>query len=113
MATKWNDLEHKTSPEQRERRKQKALAELDAMERTGMAILRTARHQTQVDVAEQMNIPQSAVSRMERQRDYRLSTLHRYIAALGGRLELRAVFPDDVVDLQSLTEGDRPAQRRR
>ena len=52
-----------------------------------------------------MNIPQSAVSRMERQKDYRLSTLQRYVAALGGRLEMRAVFPDDTVDLNSLVEG--------
>ena len=105
MATKWKDLKHKATPEKREQLKQEALAELDAMERTGMAVLRTARHQTQVEVAEHMNIPQSAVSRMERQKDYRLSTLQRYVAALGGRLEMRAVFPDDTVDLNSLVEG--------
>ncbi len=28
-----------------------------------------------------------------------MSTLKRYAAALGGRLELRVVFPDQVVDL--------------
>ena len=106
MATKWKNLKHKATPEKREQLKQEALAELDAMERSGMAVLRTARHQTQVDVAEQMNIPQSAVSRMERQRDYRLSTLQRYVTALGGRLEMRAVFPDDTVDLNGLVDRD-------
>ncbi len=111
MATKWRDLKHKASPEKRERLKQEALAELDAMERSGMAVLRTARHQTQVEVAEQMNVPQSAVSRIERQRDCRLSTLQRYVAALGGRLEMRAVFPDDTVDLNSLMDGA-AAERR-
>ena len=111
MATKWKDLNHKASPEKRERLKGEALAELDSMERSGVAILRTARHQTQVAVAEQMNIPQSAVSRIERQRDCRLSTLQRYVAALGGRLEMRAVFPDDTVDLNTLIEANTPRQK--
>ena len=105
MATKWNDLKHKASPEKREQLKREAMAELDTLERSGMGILRTTRHQTQVAVAEQMNIPQSAVSRIERQRDFRLSTLQRYVAALGGRLEVHAVFPDDTVNLNSLVEG--------
>ena len=111
MATKWMDLKHKAPPEKRERLKQEALSELDALERSGMAVLRTARHQTQVALAEQMNIPQSAVSRMERQRDLRLSTLQRYVTALGGRLEMRAVFPDDVIELDSLV--DRNAAERK
>ena len=102
MATKWNDLKHKASPEKRERLKQEALEELAAVESTGVGIIRAARHQTQVAVAEQMNMPQSAVSRLEAQRDCRLSTLRKYVAALGGHLEMRAVFPDDTVDLDRL-----------
>lgn len=111
MATKWNDLKHKASPEKRDRLKREALAELDTLERSGMGILRTTRHQTQVAVAEQMKIPQSAVSRIERQRDCRLSTLQRYIAALGGRLEMRAIFPDDTVDLNSLIDATGDVQK--
>lgn len=102
MATKWNDLKHKASPEKQARLKQEALEELAMVERTGVGIIRAARHQTQVAVAEQMNIPQSAVSRLEAQRDCRLSTLRKYVAALGGHLEMRAVFPDDIVDLDRL-----------
>lgn len=105
MATKWKDLKHKSSPTKREQLKREALTELNAMERTGMAVLRTARQQTQMALAEEMNIPQSAVSRLERQRDCRISTLQRYVTALGGRLEVRAVFPDDTVDLHDLVEG--------
>ena len=56
MATKWKDLKHKASPEKREQLKQQALTELDAMERSGMAVFRTAQRQTQVEMAEQMNI---------------------------------------------------------
>lgn len=105
MATKWSDLKHKASPEKREQLKQEALAELDVAERTGMAVLRTARHQTQVEVAEQMNVPQSAVSLMESEQDFRVSTLQRYVTALGGRLEMRAVFPDGTVELNTLVPG--------
>ncbi len=105
MATKWNDLKHKSNLEKRGRLKQEALEELDALERNGMAVLRTARRQTQVGVAEEMKIPQSAVSRMERQKDYRLSTLQRYVTALGGRLEVRAVFSDETLDLDGFVEN--------
>ncbi len=33
MATKWNDLKHKASPEQREQLKREAVTELDTLER--------------------------------------------------------------------------------
>jgi hypothetical protein len=41
-----------------------------------------------------MQVPQSAVSRLENQSDCLLSTLRKYVGALGGTLEVRAVFPD-------------------
>ena len=41
-----------------------------------------ARQQTQVAVAEQMHIPQSAVSRLENQSDCLLSTPRKYVGAL-------------------------------
>src|ERR1700678_2273262 len=102
MATKWKDLKHKASPEARERVKREALAEYEEMERIGVGVIRVARQRTQVAVAEQMQIPQSAVSRLESQSDCRLSTLRKYIDALGGKLEMRAVFPDGAVDLNGL-----------
>ena len=110
MATKWDDLKHKAPPEKRARIKQQALDELAVVERAGVGFIRAARHQTQVTVAEQMNIPQSAVSRLEAQTDCRLSTLRRYVAALGGHLEMRAVFPDDTLDLNELM--DQPTEQR-
>ncbi len=54
MATKWKDLKHKASPETRERVKREALAEYAEMERIGVGVIRVARQQTQVAVAEQM-----------------------------------------------------------
>jgi transcriptional regulator with XRE-family HTH domain len=91
MATKWNDLKHKSSPEVRANLRKEAHAELG---RIGFHKLRQAREQTQVAIAARLNISQSAVSRLENQSDFLVSTLREYVGALGGRLELRAVFPD-------------------
>jgi len=102
MATNWKDLKHKASPEARERIKREASAEYAELERLGVGAIRVARQQTQVAVAEQMQVPQSAVSRLENQSDCLLSTLRRYVGALGGTLEMRAVFPDGAVDLDGL-----------
>jgi transcriptional regulator with XRE-family HTH domain len=56
--------------------------------------LRQARRMTQVALAERLNMVQPSVSRLERQADLYVSTLRRYIEAVGGRLEIHAVFPD-------------------
>jgi hypothetical protein len=42
-------------------------------------------------------VSQSNVSRIEQEEDVYLSTLARYIAALGGHLEVLAVFPEETV----------------
>jgi hypothetical protein len=91
MSTKWNDLKHKSTPEVRANLQREAHAELD---RIGFHKLRQARQQTQVAVAERLKVGQGAVSRMEKQSDFLLSTLREYVGALGGQLELRVMFPD-------------------
>ena len=102
MATKWKDLKHKSSPEVREKAEREALAEYAELERIGVGAIRVARQQTQIAVAEQMHVPQSAVSRLENQSDCLLSTLRKYVVALGGTLEMRAVFPDGAIELDGL-----------
>lgn len=102
MATKWKDVKHRAAPEVRERVKREALAEYAEMQRAGVGALRIARKLTQVAVAEQMNVTQGVVSRLESQKDWNLSTLRKYVGAMGGRLELRAVFPDDELEFDSL-----------
>jgi len=59
--------------------------------------LREARKMTQVQVAQVLRSSQANVSKLERRDDLYLSTLSEYVEALGGRLELRAVFPDDMI----------------
>jgi phytoene/squalene synthetase len=64
-----------------------------------LTAIREARGVTQQEIAQTWASTQSNVSRFEHAQDTSLSTLMRYAAALGGRLELRVVFPDQVVDL--------------
>lgn len=59
-----------------------------------LAELRKARQLTQDALAQSLETNQSGVSRIERQTDLYVSTLGRYVEALGGHLEIRAVFPE-------------------
>jgi predicted transcriptional regulator len=54
--------------------------------------LRQGLSLTQVEVAREANMTQSELSRMESRADHRISTLRRYVDALGGKLEISAVF---------------------
>jgi predicted transcriptional regulator len=47
---------------------------------------------TQVDAARAAEMTQSELSRLESRGDHRISTLRRYVEALGGQLEVAAVF---------------------
>jgi hypothetical protein len=109
MATNWNDLKHKSSPEVRAKLQSEAHAELD---RIGFHKLRLARKQTQVAIAERLKIGQGAVSRIEKQSDFLLSTLREYVGALGGQLELRVRFPDAHFVIETLTPATAAKKRR-
>jgi DNA-binding XRE family transcriptional regulator len=64
-----------------------------------LAELREMRGVTQASVAEELSTSRPNVGRIEKELDIRLSTLERYVAALGGKLEIHAVFDDDDVKL--------------
>jgi len=53
--------------------------------------LREAAGLTQGELAQRVEITQSQLSKMERREDHRISTLRRYVEALGGSLEICAV----------------------
>lgn len=59
-----------------------------------LADLRQARHVTQVQLAGELGISQGNVSRLESRGDVYLSTLRSYVEALGGHLEIAAVFDE-------------------
>jgi predicted XRE-type DNA-binding protein len=70
------------------RRRGEAVGEITLAEARARAGL------TQSEVAERMGVTQSDVSRFERRHDLLVSTLRRYVNAIGGRLELRVAGAD-------------------
>jgi DNA-binding Xre family transcriptional regulator len=59
-----------------------------------LAEMRKSRSISQAKLADVLGVKQMQVSRLERRKDPRLSTLRRSVEALGGRLTLIATFPD-------------------
>jgi DNA-binding XRE family transcriptional regulator len=49
---------------------------------------------SQQELAKILDISQPAVSKLENQQDFLLSTLRQYVESLGGKLEINATFPD-------------------
>src|SRR5215469_13739494 len=74
---------------------------------TAMALdaLRDAKQLTQVQMAQLLKISQGAVSKVERRTDMFVSTLRNYVRAIGGDLEIRAVFPDGDVLIDQFSEA--------
>ena len=66
--------------------------------------LRDARQLTQVQMAQLLKVSQGAVSKVERRTDMFISTLRNYVRAIGGDLEIRAVFPDGDVLIDQFSE---------
>src|ERR1700760_1402755 len=92
------------------RRHPDADAEIDAHAAGTLAAhrlneLRERRKQTQAGLAKILDTSQANVSRMERSRNPYLETLDDFVEALGGRLEINAVFEDEVVPLR-VFEGE-------
>ena len=97
MATKFRTIREKMDPERQERirkRTQELLAELPLQE------LRQARALSQQELAEVLGLNQATVSKLERRTDMYLSSLRRFVEAMGGELEISASFPDWKVRIQ-------------
>jgi len=62
--------------------------------RMTLAEMRKGRKISQARIAEALGIGQMQISRLERRKDPRLSTMQRTVAAMGGQLTLVATFPD-------------------
>lgn len=70
--------------------------------------IRRAREMTQLELGEILGVHQSEISKIEHRADICVSTLADYVEALGGHLEIRAVFPDREVRISQFERGDRP-----
>ena len=82
-----------------------------------MRALREATGKTQGDVAEESQMDQGDISRLESREDFddcQVSTLRRYVAALGGHVELVAAFGNKRIVLSgtpAVASGVAPANK--
>lgn len=96
MATKWRDIRKTLSPEAEERTRQSVREAAGVMT---LYQLREARSLTQVNLAKVLNINQGAVSKMEKRTDMYVSTLRNFIQAMGGQLQVKAIFPEGEIQI--------------
>jgi DNA-binding XRE family transcriptional regulator len=102
QTNKWSKLKGSMSPE--------AQARVDARVRETVAALplaeiRRALGMTQTELAGSLEVAQGSVSKIENQADMYISTLRKYVHALGGELHLTAEFPDGrKMEIDRLTE---------
>ena len=101
MARNFRELEAKMSPERRARVAARVKAELAMMP---LHQLRNAREMTQTRLAEVLEMDQGNISKLEKRTDMYLSTLRSYVEAMGGALEIRAIFPDGEVKIDLLNQ---------
>jgi len=102
-ARNFKELQAKMSPEAQARsaalvREMRANMPLDE--------LRAARNLTQEHLAELLHIKQASISKMERRTDMYIGTLAKFIEAMGGRLDIQAVFPDGSVRITQFRHED-------
>jgi hypothetical protein len=110
MARKFRELYDRIPAERRvgiEARVQQAQRELPLHE------IRRARALTQVQLAEEMGASQGEISALERRTDHYVSTLRRYVSAMGGELEIVARFPNgEAIKIQSFGDMSEPDAER-
>ena len=84
----WDDL-----PANR-KKKIKDRADKRIREYRTLQEIRKMANLTQSKIASELNMPQSNVSRLEKNSDMLLSTLQGYIEAIGGKLNLTVELPE-------------------
>jgi predicted transcriptional regulator len=101
MAMNFRTLQAKMQPEVHARAQAKAEAMLQNM---ALYELRQARNMTQDQLAKRLKKGQPAISKIESSTDMYISTLQKSVAAMGGVLEIRAIFPEAVVRINQFAK---------
>jgi len=94
-------LREAMTPESRERAHQKALKLRDEMD---LAEIRNAMQLSQEELASALKIGQASVAKLEKRTDMYLSTLRRFIEAMGGELDIVARFPDHSIPIKTFSQ---------
>lgn len=97
-------------------KKRREKIERRAAELATLKDLRQAVHRTQEELASSLGVGQDTISRLEQRSDMLISTLKRYVKAMGGQLDLVARFPDRppvVIDrITDRVQGRRSVRRK-
>ena len=106
MAKKFRDLVAQMPEERQARIAAKTRQLIDEMP---LQALRKAIDLTQQQVAASLGINRGAVSEMEGQTDMYVSTLRRFVEAMGGELRIVARFPEGNVEISQFKREPEPA----
>lgn len=69
-----------------------------------LAEVRRAMKLSQEEIGQMLRINQGAVAKIEKRADMYVSTLRRFIEAMGGELEIVARFPDHAVRIRNFAD---------
>lgn len=95
----WKDVRRKANPEKEEASQRwinKHLLEMSLRE------VREFAGKTQEEIAELVETAQGELSKIERRDDHLVSTIRRYVEALGGELDIVARFDDKTIRLKGI-----------
>ena len=110
MTRSFSELTKDLSPERRERIEQR---KEQLREEMTLSELRKAFLLTQDTLATTLNVKQAEISKIENRADLLMSTLRNFVQAMGGDLEVRAVFPDRTIEIANFSSLDgKPAKPR-
>lgn len=100
MANKFRTLIEEFEPRRQARIKDRTKELLGTLP---LNSLRKARSLSQEELAEVLSLNQATVSKLERRTDMYISTVRRFVRAMGGELEIRARFPEGVVEIDQFS----------
>jgi DNA-binding XRE family transcriptional regulator len=106
MTRSFSELTKDLSPERRERKEQ-------LWQEMNLAELRRAFSLTQDTLAKNLNVKQAEISKIENRADMLMSTLRNFVQAMGGDLEVRAVFPDRSISSLASKPGKSRAGKKK
>jgi len=92
------------SPERAAHRVIQLIAPRPSPPATGLRAVRELYGVTQDQIATRLKKGQAAISRLETRNDSKIETIGKYLRALGGRIEIRAVFPDGQLPIYPVTK---------
>ena len=73
--------------------------------------IREAMRLSQVQLGESLGVEQPAIAKMEKRADMYVSTVRRFIEAMGGTLHITATFPQGSVEITNFHDLERPTRQ--